>query len=188
VVHNRGMARRRGTRDQVGRSLEERVALRLPPPVFRAALTRAARLPTGSRLRQRLLKRAATRGFAASNRGDYEVALLLYEPDVTIEPVGEVAHALGLADTYHGHQGFVAVWRDYQQDTEGLRIDIEQLVDRSDRIALRVTLIARGRVSGAPWTRPMAFIYYLSQGGKIARQEFYLEWADALAALDGRAP
>jgi ketosteroid isomerase-like protein len=170
---------------QSRRSIEERIALALPPAVVHAALARLMRLPPGSALRRRVLKRAVARGFAGPSRGDYELLLLFYEPDVEIDVIGEWARALGLAERYRGHEGMLAIWSDYQQDAD-LRVEPEELIDLGDRIALRVSLNVRGRASGAPTAQPIGFIYYLSQRGLIARQTFYSDWEDVLAALGQR--
>ena len=67
---------------EAGRSIEERVMLRLPTPVARLVMSGFRRLPPGSHLRRRILKRSFTRGFEAASREDYAVALFFYEPDV----------------------------------------------------------------------------------------------------------
>jgi hypothetical protein len=88
-----------------GRSFEERVMLSMPTALLRALQRGFARLPPGTQLRRRGLKRLTTLGWAATSREDYEVPLLFYEPDVEIRNAREVAQTLGLAESYHGHQG-----------------------------------------------------------------------------------
>jgi hypothetical protein len=61
---------------EAGRSVEERVLLRLPTPVVDLLTRGFWRLPPGSHLRRRLLKRAFARGFEAIARDDYAIALL----------------------------------------------------------------------------------------------------------------
>jgi hypothetical protein len=168
---------------EAGRSIEERVALAMPSFVVRLLLTGLARLPPGSHLRRRVFKRNVARGFDATARDDYEFALLLYEPDVELRLFGEVGRALGLAESYHGHQGFLDFWRDYKQDAE-LRVKPEQIIDLGDRTALRVTAVAVGRSSGVVTRHTSGHIVYWSPRGMIARHDWYWAWEDALATLE----
>jgi hypothetical protein len=168
---------------EAGRSVEERVALAMPSFVVRLLLTGLARLPPGAHLRRRVLKRAYARGFEGINRDDYEFALLFYEPDVEIRLFGEVPRALGLPESYHGHQGGLDLWRDYKQDA-GLRVTPEQIIDLGDRTALRVTAVAVGRSSGVATTHTSGHIVYWSPHGMVARHDWYWAWEDALATLE----
>ncbi len=166
-----------------GRSIEERVMLRLPTPLVRLLPRGFARLPPGSQVRRRTLKRALARGFEAGSREDYAVGLLFYEPDVEIRAPGEFARALGLPERYDGHQGFIDLWRDTQQDMDDVSFQPEQIIDLGDRVALRGTLVGRGQTSGAITTQMTGTIYYFSRRGLVARQDLYWTWQEALDAL-----
>jgi hypothetical protein len=157
--------------------------LAMPTALLRALQRGFARLPPGSHLRRRGLKRLATLGWAASSREDYEVSLLSYEPDVEIQIPAEFAQTLGLAESYHGHQGFLDAWRGYIQDMAEMRVEPELIIDLGDRFAQRVTFVAVGRSSGVAIRQTQGNIFYVSPRGLIARQEVYLTWEDTLAAL-----
>ena len=43
--------------------------------------------------------------------------------------MGEVAPALGLAERYAGHRGYVQAWHDYTRDMGSLRVVPEELID-----------------------------------------------------------
>jgi hypothetical protein len=177
----------RGEEERVGgRSFEERVMLAMPTALLRALQRGFARLPPGSQLRRRGLKRLMTLGFAAASREDYEIPLLFYEPDVEIELNAEIARSLGLADSYHGHRGFLDVWRELRQDAAEMRIEPEQVIDLGDRFVARLTLAAVGRSSGVAIRQTQGFIFYFSPRGLFARQELYWTWEDTLAALERR--
>jgi hypothetical protein len=177
----------RGEAERVGgRSFEERVMLAMPTALLRALQRGFARLPPGSQLRRRGLKRLMTLGWAAASREDYEVPLLFYEPDVEIQVAAEGARTLGLAESYHGHQGFFSVWRDYRQDMAELRIEPKQIIDLGDRFAVRVTNAVVGGSSGVALKQTQGNIFYFSPRGLIVRQAQYLTWEDALAALERR--
>jgi hypothetical protein len=61
------------------RHLEERLAVRFPRLV--ALVARAVwRLPRGSRLRRAIVSRVVVYGWAAFNRGDFDVSFALYHP------------------------------------------------------------------------------------------------------------
>jgi hypothetical protein len=132
------------------------------------------------------VKRLTTLALAAASREDYELPLLFYEPDVEIRNDIEGARALGMAEIYHGHQGFLDFWRDYRQDMAEVRGKLEQIIDLGDRIAQRVTVVAVGRSGGVAIRQTRGNIFYLSPRGLNARQEFYLTWEDTLAALERR--
>jgi hypothetical protein len=127
-----------------------------------------------------------TLGWAAANRGDYEVPLLFYEPDVEIRGSAEFARSLWLAESYHGHQGFVEVWRDIRQDMAEARFEPEGVIDLGDRYAVRLTGAAVGRASGVAIWETQGNIFYFSPRGLFARQEAYMTWEETLAALERR--
>ena len=166
-----------------GRSIDERVMLRLPTPVAQLVMRGFRRLPPGSHLRRRILKRALARGFEAASREDYAVDLLFYEPDVELRAPGEVAGALGLPERYYGHQGFLDVWSDMKQDMDDFRFQPEQIIDLGDRVALRGTLVGRGRASGVLTRQTAGFIYHFSPRGLVALQELHWTWENVLDAL-----
>jgi hypothetical protein len=169
------------------RSIEERVALAMPVAIVRGAMRACLRLTPGSPIRRRIFKRTFALGLEGSARGDHAFALLFYEPDVDLRVVGEVAPALGLAERYAGHTGYVQAWRDYTRDMGSLRVVPEELIDLGERVALRAKLVGVGRSSGVETARTLGYVCYLSARGLIARQEGYWEWDQALASLAGRA-
>ena len=158
--------------------------LAMPTPLLRALQRGFARLPPGSQPRRRVAKRLNALGWAAASREDYEVPLLSCEPDVEIRAISEFARSLGLADSYHGQQGFLDYWRDYRQDMANARVEPEQIIDLGDRVAVRLTMVAVGRSSGVAIRETRGNIVYVSLRGLIARQEVYWTWEDTLAALE----
>jgi ketosteroid isomerase-like protein len=167
----------RGEAERVGgRSFEERVMLAMPTPLLRALQRGFARLPPGSQLRRRGLKRLQALGWAAASREDYEVPLLFCEPDVEIRNAGETARSLGWAETYHGHQGILDFFRDLRQDMAEVRVEPEQIIDLGDRAAVRGTAVVVGRSGGMAIRQTRGYIFYNSARGLIARWEEYLTW------------
>ena len=135
-------------------------------------------------LRRRRLKRTNALGLAAASREDYEVPLLLCEPDVEIRMAFEGARTVGLAKSYHGHQGILDFFHDLRQDMADLRVEPEQIIDLGDRTAVRGTVVAVGRSGGVAIRQTRGYIFYNSPRGLVARLENYLTWEDTLAALE----
>ena len=96
----------------------------------------------------------------------------------------EGARTVGLAESYHGHQGILAFMRDLRQDMADLRFEPEQVIDLGDRVAVRVTVVAVGRSSGVAVPQTRGNIFYNSPRGLVARLENYLTWEETLAALE----
>ncbi len=171
--------------DHRDRSLEERLALALPPALVRILLWGVIRLAPGSPLRRRILKRAFARGLEGPSRGHYELSLLFYEPDVETRIYADITRVLGYSEVYRGHQGYIDAWRDIQGDVEDFQLVPEQIVDRGDRVAVRMQMVGRGRRSGIETSETQGGVYFFSTRGLIARQEIHRSWDDALAALTG---
>ena len=160
--------------------------LAMPTALLRALQRGFARLPLGSQLRRREVKRLNALAWAAASREDYEVPLLFCEPDVEIRMAFEGARTVGLAKSYHGHQGMLDVFHDLRQDMADLRFEPEQIIDLGDRTAVRVTFVAVGRSGGVAIRQTRGYIFYNSPRGLVARLENYLTWEDTLAALERR--
>jgi ketosteroid isomerase-like protein len=164
--------------------MEERVALAMPTFLVRVMFVGLGRLPPGSYLRRRIQKRNFRRVFEALARDDYEFALLSYEPDVEVRVWGDAPGALGLAESYHGNQGFRDFLGDYKQDMNNLRWELEQIIDLGDRIALRTAVVGTGAHSGLTTSNTMGIIWRISARGTVTRQDVYWKWDETLAALE----
>jgi ketosteroid isomerase-like protein len=166
-----------------GRSVEERVLLSLPPPVVRLLSRGYARLPPGSHLRRRATKRFIARTYDALNREDDVFSLLIYEPDIVIRSSREFSRLLGLPESYHGHEGFLAWWRDVRQGMDEVLTRPEQVIDLGDRVAIRLAFLTRGRASGAITDRTVGIIAHMTPRGRVPRLEWYWTWEETLEAL-----
>jgi hypothetical protein len=167
-----------------GRSIEERVALAMPTFLLRVMYAGLARLPLGSDLRRRILKRSFRRAFEAFAHDEDEFALLFYESDVELRMRADPPRTLGLAESYHGHQGARDFLDDYKQDMNNLRREIERIVDLGDRIAVRVTLVGAGALSRVTTRNTAGNIFWISPRGTITGQDVYWTWDETLAALE----
>jgi hypothetical protein len=100
--------------------------------------------------------------------------------------IGDVARALGLAESYSGRQGYVEAWRDYTRDMDDLHVAPEQIIDLGNRVAMRAKLVGVGRTSGVQTTQTLGYVCHLSARGMIERLEGYWAWDEALASLEQR--
>jgi ketosteroid isomerase-like protein len=165
------------------RHLDERLALRAPRLTHRLA-RRVLALPPGSPIRRRALKRIVARGWAALSRGDDEVALFVFDPDLEFNIIGGNPELVGLGEHHHGHAGwleFIERWRSAWVGSQ-ITHTPEALIDLGDRLVMRVTLTARGATSGADVAQTMGIVSWLADGA-IVRQDNYYEWSECVAAL-----
>jgi ketosteroid isomerase-like protein len=162
-----------------GRNLQDRIVLRMPR-VFMALAPVIFRRPPTSRLRQRFMRFFMLRGYAALNRGDLDILLMPYDPEVLFTVHGE-ARRLGLDDEYRGLAGAEKVIRDWDLAWDEHRYEPREVVDVGEQVVSLVDLVGRGRASGAEVTMPLGFVMTL-RDGRIVRQEQYEDWDAALAA------
>ena len=122
---------------------------------------------------------AAAHGFAvAITTGDREGGLAVCHPEI------EFVSMLGIGGrSYLGHDGI----REYFQDIESAwaewNVEVERVSEGVDgRVAIVMTMRARGQESGVELTQRTAHIWTL-RDGRLLRNEFYREPEDALREL-----
>jgi SnoaL-like domain len=170
-------------RERSGRTLEQRIALRFP--WFGDLWLRfMARLPPQSRMRQALMLRGAQGMLEALNRGDNEVVLLAYHPDVEFQqaPSPGDQGQLGFQPTYRGYEGFHTFQRDWLSDWAEFRYEPGELIDLGDRFVVLMEMTARGQANGASVTESLAAIATFNEHGKIIREQRFFGHAEALEA------
>lgn len=162
------------------RTMDERLALRFPSLAQRA-LRAVTQFPVGSRLRRTLMARLLTRGYAATSRGDYELSLIGYDPNVEVHMRDSAMISDDLVGVHRGHDGWrylvgalVEVW--------DFRWQPEEAVDCGDRILVSLRLETRGRRSGLPMTH-RTFDVITWRNGLVVRQQIFGEREEALEAV-----
>jgi ketosteroid isomerase-like protein len=163
------------------RRLEERLGLRFPGVVaFLGGFV--WRLPPHSRLRQAFLRRAATMGCEAANRGDFEATFVLYDQQVELVPdprfieLGFDAVYRGRAERIRFQQRWSAEWGDFQ-------FAPEELIDLGDgRVFMRGRTVGSGLTSGAGFDNNWAVLLTFSEA-RIVREQFFFDHAAALEAI-----
>jgi ketosteroid isomerase-like protein len=133
-----------------------------------------------SRLRRTLLSRALVSGWAASSRGDFQLMLVRYAPDVEItwDPGFE---ALGVTGPFHGHDGVLEMIRRIEEAWVGWVLKPAAVVDLGDRVLALGTMRLPGRVSGLELESEIAQLA-VPRGGHIVQQRDFLSWDDGLRA------
>jgi ketosteroid isomerase-like protein len=163
------------------RSLDERLALRLPR--LAAAYTRLiGRLPPRSRLRQATYTRGTLLGMEAYNRRDLEAVVIGWHPGFEYCPGREWVKA-GLAEpSYRGLDGY----RKYVAATAEVwgpenTLTPSELIDLGDRIVILAEGEMRAQASGVPLANAFALVSTFKDGRFIHLQEYY-DHTEALEA------
>ena len=140
------------------------------------------RLPPGSRIRQRSIWRAVEQGFAATNRRDFDAVLPRYDSEVEIIPATELV-GVGIAASYRGREGFVALWRDWDSAWAAhAQWEPEELIDLGGQLLAICRMKGAGEASGIVVDTEMA-LQFTFQDGLVIREQHYMDPGDALEAV-----
>jgi ketosteroid isomerase-like protein len=163
------------------RTLDERVYVRFPMllPRIVAALMR---LRPRSRVRRTLLSFIVRRGWAASDRGDLDLCLCGYDPEVEISwPASGGLAFPDLSGVYRGHEGFRQVWL-AMHDPWDVDIQLEEMIDAGTRLLVVGQVAVRGSGSGISVSGPL-FAVHSFRAGRIVREQFFNDREEALEAV-----
>ncbi len=83
--------------------------------------------------------------------------------------------------SYRGPAGVREMFADFDEDWEQLRVEIDELRDAGDQVAVRCHLRSRGRTSGVDLEVPIGFVWRF-RDGKAVYMRSYSEPDDALRA------
>jgi ketosteroid isomerase-like protein len=122
---------------------------------------------------------AAAHDFAhAITTGDREAALAVCHPEM------EFVSMLGIGGrSYLGHDGIREYFQDIQSAWTEWNVEVERVAEGVDgRVAIVMTMRARGKESGLELTQRTAHIWTL-RDGQLLRNELYREPEDALQEL-----
>jgi ketosteroid isomerase-like protein len=122
---------------------------------------------------------AAAHDFAhAITTGDREAALAVCHPEM------EFVSMLGIGGrSYLGHDGIREYFQDIQSAWTEWNVEVERVAEGVDgRVAIVMTMRARGKESGLELTQRTAHIWTLKDG-RLLRNELYREPEDALQEL-----
>jgi ketosteroid isomerase-like protein len=114
--------------------------------------------------------------WAAWDRGDVTALLEALSDEV-------VTTAVGLDGAEHrGKEGYLDLLADWNERFTDLSATAEEFIEAGDQVVVRNRQVARGETSGAPVESEFWFVYTLS-AGKIVRQDYYTDRAEALEAV-----
>lgn len=120
------------------------------------------------------------RGWEAWNRGAYEEAAGLFHPDVVYVD-GFVPDSVG--QTYHGPEGVMEAWARWSEPWEGITTELQEVVDRGERLVSIHRQRARAKGSGIDVDLRFAYVVTM-RDGKIAHLRSYLDPDEALGAVE----
>jgi ketosteroid isomerase-like protein len=109
------------------------------------------------------------RGYEAFNRGDFEGVLALFDPELRINVLPETM----MAQTFHGHEGFLRLMAENAEMFESYRNHPEEVIELGDdHIVVIVRSEARGRLSGAEVEGRLVHLWTLRDGRVIRFEAF----------------
>jgi ketosteroid isomerase-like protein len=160
------------------RTLDERLFVRFPA-LARWLSAAWTRLPRDSRLRRAIFVRSLRQVYAAVNRRDFDLLLVALDPGIELHRV-EVF--LDVSGTFHGHDGYMEVWRRGLESFEDMRLDPEELLDLGDRWLVTVRYSGHGTGSGVAFSQQL-FSLITTRRGLVVRQDDFRDRAEALEAV-----
>jgi ketosteroid isomerase-like protein len=126
-----------------------------------------------------LLVRRFRQGCAAANRRDFDFLLTGFDPGIELHRADVF---LDVSGTFHGHDGYLEVWRKVLESFEDVRLDPEEVLDFGDRFLVTLRLSGHGAGSGLSVSQPL-FQVFTMRRGLIVRQDDFQDRAEALAAV-----
>jgi ketosteroid isomerase-like protein len=164
------------------RNLAERLEVRFPSLCRRLyALAQRRVLTPRSRLRRAILRRGNISGWAAFNRGDFELMLARYAPDVEFEfDPGE--QTLGRSGTFRGHEAMArALAEQYFEGWGQFGLEPAYILDLGDRVLCLGFQHARGHASGVQLEQENAQLVTVREG-LVTRDVHFFTWEEGLRA------
>ena len=165
------------------RALDERLAIRFPS-LYRLLADALMRLPPRSRLRRLVLARRVRQAYAASNRRDIDAVFVGWDPNIEYRPSEDLMPP-DLEGAFHGHDGYLALWRYWRDAFDDIRWDPEEVLDLGDRLLVETQQRGHGSGSGVAVSEPV-FQLFTFRSGLVIRQEDFRDRAKALEAAGMR--
>jgi hypothetical protein len=163
------------------RTLDERFWIRFPS-FYRLIADRLMRLSPESRLRRSILARSIARAYAAANRRDFELILIVnddepyeYRPSRDLLPPD-------MDTVYRGHEGYRKFWRLWLDAFENIRWDPVEVLDFGEKALVTTRQSGRGSSSGVAVSESV-FQLFTWRRGLVIRQEDFLDRTEALEAV-----
>ena len=162
------------------RTPDERVLVRFPA-LARPLGAAVMRRPPQSRLRRWALARALRRAYAAANRRDFDLVSALHDPEHEYRPSSDLMPP-DLGPVFHGHDGYLRLWRYWLDAFEDIRWDPEEMLDLGAKVLVTTQQVGHGSGSGVAVSKPV-FQLFTFRRGLVVRQEDFVDRSQALEAV-----
>lgn len=104
-------------------------------------------------------------GIEAFSRGDFDAALIGFDPDIEWEVGPDL---LPDGQTYRGHEGVLEFWHTWHQLFNPTRLEIEECTDLGDdRVCVITRISGEGAGSGVPVESPRFVQTYEFRGDTV---------------------
>jgi ketosteroid isomerase-like protein len=127
-----------------------------------------------------MIARGIRQAYAAANRRDFERVLVGWDPGSEYRPSADLMPP-DFEAVFHGHDGYLMMWRRQVDAFEDLRFDPEEILDLGDKLLVTAQVRGHGSGSGVPVTQPVFQLFELRRG-LVVRQEDFLDRSEALEA------
>jgi ketosteroid isomerase-like protein len=119
--------------------------------------------------------------FEGVNRRDFEAVMDAYADDVVLRSHGWLRNigAIAVVGKEAVGEWFGDWFRTFDRD---YRFEVDEARDLGDRVLIVATHHGRGRISGAPATQQMGYLYTV-RDGKVSLVEIWTDQAQALEAV-----
>ena len=114
--------------------------------------------------------------YEAFDRGEADVALTYFDPEVVMDASHRVDGRIG-----HGQRELISILTEWLGTWDDWREEIEEVRDLGDRVLVTSTQRGRGKGSGVEWENRFAMLYEVRRG-KITRWTIYDDLREALEA------
>ena len=112
-----------------------------------------------------------------------EIDMSLFDPDVTYEDTTLPDH---VGETYRGHEGVVRATERWIEPYDGLRIELEQIVDAGDHLVSIHRARAKARHTGIEFEGLLAYLWTF-RDGRVIHFRSYRDPEQAMEAAGLRA-
>jgi ketosteroid isomerase-like protein len=162
------------------RTLDQRIYVRFPI-LYRLLADAVSRLPPRSRVRRLILARSVALAYAAANRRDFDVVLIGIDPHIEYRPSADLMPP-DLETAFHGHDGYLQLWRYWLDAFEDIRWEPEEMLDFGDTLLVKARQGGHGSGSGVAVSEPIFQLYRLRRG-IVRRLEDFRDRSEALEAV-----
>ena len=159
----------------------ERLTLRFPGVVALGGRA-LERLSPRSRLRQKLVRRAARLFLGAYNRKDFEAAYALFHPDCETLIPHQLVTVGAFEPIVRGSQARLSVQRRWHAEWGEFRIESTEVIDLGDRVVMLGYVRGSGLSSGAGIDSEWGVVCTIAAGW-IVREQVFLDHGEALEAV-----